>query len=72
MPVMKTSPDDLIDTTEACELLGGLHRSTLSRWVQIGRLAPARRVGKNFLFRRGDVIALRDEMKRDDQESAAS
>lgn len=50
--------DDLVDTTEACELLGGLHRSTLSRWVQLGRIVPAKRVGRSFLFRRSDVLAL--------------
>lgn len=56
--LQRMDSNDLVDTTEACELLGNIHRSTISRWVQIGRLTPAKRVGRNFLFRRSDVLAL--------------
>lgn len=50
--------EDVVDTGEACALLGGLHRSTLSRWVQIGRLTPIRRVGRVYLFKRRDIEVL--------------
>lgn len=55
-------PNDEITTAQACAILGDLDRSTISRWVQIGRLRPARRIGfgrnSAFLFRRVDVEAL--------------
>lgn len=57
-------PNDLIGSAEACELLGGIDRSTLSRWVAFGKLAPAQQLpGRNgaFLFRRADVEALATE-----------
>jgi predicted site-specific integrase-resolvase len=53
--------NDLIGSAEACELLGGIDRSTLSRWVAFGKLTPAQQLpGRNgaFLFRRTDVEAL--------------
>ena len=31
----------LIGAAEACSRLGGIDRSTLSRWVAAGRIAPA-------------------------------
>jgi excisionase family DNA binding protein len=57
--------DDYITTAEACELLGGLDRSTLSRWVQLGKLTPAKRLPFGhgaFLFHRADIERLRDEL----------
>lgn len=54
---------DLVPTVEACKILDGVHPSTISRWVQLGRLTPAARVGNGLmLFRRGDVEALRDAL----------
>ena len=35
-----TSPATLLTSAEVCERLG-IDRSTLSRWVQTGRIAPA-------------------------------
>lgn len=56
--------NDLIGSAEACELLGGIDRSTLSRWVAFGKLSPAQRLpGRNgaFLFLRSDVEALAND-----------
>ena len=65
-PYALKSTDELVITSEACEILGNLDRSTISRWVQLGKLTPAKRIrmGKNgaFLFRRADVEALALEL----------
>lgn len=53
--------EDLIGSAEACSLLGDIDRSTLTRWVQLGRIEPAMRLpGPNgaYLFRRADIEAL--------------
>lgn len=58
-------PLDLIGTAEAAALLG-IERSTLSRWVALGRLQPTYRLpGPNgaMLYDRTDVEALRDRLK---------
>ncbi len=53
---------DLVPTVDVCRILG-LHPSTISRWVQLGRLTPAARVGNGLmLFRAADVEALRAEL----------
>jgi excisionase family DNA binding protein len=52
--------DDLIGTVEAARILG-VERSTLTRWVQLGRIAEFKKLpGPNGtrLFRRSDVLAL--------------
>lgn len=55
---------DLVPTVDACRILDGIHPSTISRWVQLGRLTPAARVGNGLmLFRRADVEALRDALR---------
>jgi len=58
---------DLVTTAEACVILGGLDRSTISRWVQIGKLKADRKIhmGRNgaFLFDRAVVEALAAELK---------
>lgn len=58
--------DDYVTTAEACQLLGGLDRSTLTRWVQLGKIKPAKRLsgGRHglFLFARDDVLELRDRL----------
>jgi excisionase family DNA binding protein len=54
---------NLVGSGEACESLG-IHRSTLSRWVTVGKITPAVRLpGPRgaFLFDRADVEALRDD-----------
>lgn len=56
-----TSPLDLITTTEACEILGGIHRKTLIRWGQAGILtAVAKLPGETstWLWSRADVEQL--------------
>jgi hypothetical protein len=57
-------PSDEIVTREALDILGITDPSTISRWVQLGKLKPARKLpGKNgpFLFHRADVEALAAE-----------
>jgi hypothetical protein len=60
-------PSDLIGSAEACRVLGDIDRSTLSRWVQLGKLKPAMRVGDGkraaFLFHRRDVEKYAATMK---------
>lgn len=51
---------NLIGSAEACERLG-VDRSTLTRWVQAGRIKPAMKMpGARgaYLFRPSDVEAL--------------
>lgn len=53
---------DLIPTVTVCEVVG-IDRSTLSRYVQLGRITPAMKLpGKTgaMLFRPDDVEGLRD------------
>jgi excisionase family DNA binding protein len=52
---------DLIGGSEAARLLG-VHRSTLTRWTQDGRLHPVTKLpGRNgvVLYRQSDIDALR-------------
>lgn len=67
--------DDYLTTAEACKLLGGLDRSTLSRWVQLGKIEPADKlpVGPHgaFLFRRSDVEALKAQLDAERAEASA-
>lgn len=62
----RMSQDDEITTAEALAILKLTDRSTISRWVQIGKLTPARRLPiahhGAFLFRRADVEALAAEL----------
>lgn len=60
-----TSPEDLIGGTQAAQLLG-VHRSTLTRWTQLGRIAPVTQLpGRNgvVLYRRSDIEALSAEVE---------
>ena len=55
---------DLIGSAEACELLGDIDRSTLSRWVALGKIKPVKRLpGATgaMLFKRRDVERLARE-----------
>jgi predicted site-specific integrase-resolvase len=64
-PVMPTPPD-LIGSAEACELIG-VDRSTLSRWVTLGKITPAMRLPSPkgaMLFKRADVERLKVEYTR--------
>lgn len=56
-------PADLLSTKEAAEILK-VERSTLTRWVQIGKIAPAHRLPGltgAALFLRSDVERLAAE-----------
>ena len=57
-------PADLVSTEEASRILG-IDRSTLSRWVQLGKIHPAMRLSPRgpMLFKRRDVIKLRDRIE---------
>ena len=58
---MPTSLDDEVVTREALEILGLKDPSTISRWVQIGKLTPSRKLpGRSgaFLFWRADIERL--------------
>lgn len=47
----------LLSTAEAADF-AGKHRSTITRWVQSGRLEPAHRTpGGTLLFTSADLIA---------------
>lgn len=59
---MPKDPTDLLATVQVCERVG-IDRSTLSRYVQLGRIEPALRLpGRNgaMLFDPSDVDALND------------
>jgi excisionase family DNA binding protein len=54
---------DLLGTVEAAEAIG-CERSTLSRWIDSGRITPLRKLpGRNgaVLFEREEVERVRDE-----------
>lgn len=56
---------DLVGSAEAEEMLGRINRTTLTRWVALGRLPLAHKLpGRNgaMLFQRQDVIALKAEL----------
>lgn len=53
-----TTTEPPLSTAEACEELGGIDRSTLSRWVALGTIKPLHKLpGRNgaFLFDRAEV-----------------
>lgn len=55
---------DLIPSAEACDILN-IDRSTLSRWVSAGKIAPALKINgrtQPMFFERADVEALRKSM----------
>jgi hypothetical protein len=56
---MATDTPDLVGTVEAAEIIG-CERSSLSRWVALGKLTPAMRLTGDtgaHLFHRADVEA---------------
>lgn len=67
--------NSLVGSTEARELLGGIDRSTLVRWVQLGRIKPAQKLpGPNgaYLFRRRDVEALAADLDKREGDQAVA
>ena len=72
--VPMANPDDLISSIEAAELLGK-GRSTLTRWVQSGRLTEAMKLPGETgtrLFHRSEVERLADELEAERTRKAAS
>ncbi|HUX71798.1 MAG TPA: helix-turn-helix domain-containing protein [Cellulomonadaceae bacterium] len=64
-----------IGSAEACSLLGGINRSTLTRWVKAGRLHTVTQLdGPNgaLVFRREDVLALLETAPEIEPERDAS
>jgi predicted site-specific integrase-resolvase len=62
-----TQTPSLLTSAEACEQLGDIDRSTLSRWVLIGRITPAQKlpgIRGAFLFEPAEVQRLRDELRQ--------
>lgn len=63
-----TTPPVLMTSAEACERLGltnTLDRSTLSRWVLIGKITPAQKLPGlrgAFLFDPAEVERVRDDL----------
>lgn len=55
------NPDEILSTTAACEILG-VDRSTLARWVQMGRVSATKLPGQtgSYVYRRDAIEALRD------------
>lgn len=48
----------VINTGEACEILGGIDRSTLKRWVDDGKVKPLRKLPGDtggYLFERTEI-----------------
>ena len=72
--VPMANPDDLIPSIEAAELLG-VGRSTLTRWVQSGRLTEAKKLPGDTgtrLFHRRDLNRLAAELDAERAKKAAS
>ena len=67
---------DLIGSAEACRILGDISRSTLTRWVDAGRITPAARASETpngaFLFTRAEVERLLAERARHDGDVASA
>jgi excisionase family DNA binding protein len=52
---------ELIDTAEACVILG-VHKATVSRWVASGRLTAAASLPGGHVFHRAEVETLRRDI----------
>lgn len=62
--------NDLIGTKEASRILGMAASSTLSRWVQIGKITPVGKLGGrtgSYVFTRSQIEAYRDNPALDDR-----
>lgn len=58
----------LLTSAEACEALGGIDRSTLSRWVALGKIRPYTKlpgVRGAYLFERTEVQRVKAELGAD-------
>lgn len=66
--------EELLSTTQVCDEFGGLDRSTVVRWVQMGHLQAAMKLpGATgaYLFRRADVERLLAKRSAAGNESVA-
>lgn len=59
---------DELTSAEAAELLG-VNPSTLTRRAQFGQV-PARRFGKSWVFRRGDLELIRSQLRQSPRRAA--
>jgi hypothetical protein len=60
---MAVDPKELINSRDACDEIG-IDRSTLTRWVQLGKATPVMRLSGAtgaYLFARDDVARLKAE-----------
>ena len=63
---MHSTDDDIITTSDACEI-HGVNRSTITRWVQAGRLVPLKKLSSGaYLFLRKDVLAVESRRRPTD------
>ena len=58
---------DLIGSAEACRILGDISRSTLTRWVESGRITPVHKLPNE----NGACLFIRVEVERVAAERAA-
>lgn len=62
---------NLLTTAQACAALGGLNRSTVTRWVQLGRMRPAARLDNgHLLFTPEEIERARRELLHKTAENA--
>lgn len=55
LPFCELEDGDLIDTADLCRIFGCSLR-TVYRWMSDHGLQPRRKVGREFLFAKGDVV----------------
>ena len=70
---MPDEPAELIGTTEAMAILA-LDRSTLVRWIQLGKLTPVTRLGPTgaYVFDAADIRALGVKLAAEAEAKTAS
>jgi excisionase family DNA binding protein len=59
-PFTKLADADLVDTADLCRVFGCSAR-TVYRWVESHGLRSSGKVGREFLFTKGEVVRWRDE-----------
>lgn len=60
LPFCELDGRDLIDTSDLCQIFGCSQR-TVYRWMSDHSLRPVRKVGREFLFTKGDVLRWYDQ-----------
>lgn len=56
LPFCELEKKDLIDTSDLCRIFGTSLR-TIYRWMSDHELRPVRKAGREYLFRKGDVLS---------------